>query len=141
MKKMIKMLLVMVVVSFGFLSPIVIASEGPVALYGDSEAPLDEICEYADGQPVVCERLTNQTAESNVLVGANGVVTKLTKALVWISGTLAMILLIISGLMFIFSSGNSESAGRARRTAIYAVVGMVIAVVGQAIVSLVLNRL
>ena len=94
-----------------------------------------------DELPTICDPAVDQTASDNILVGSQGMITRLTKVLVWISGILAVILMIISGLMFIFSSGNAESAGRARRTALYAVIGMVVAVIGQLIVSYVLDKL
>ncbi len=101
------------------------------------------VCELSGGErPAICDvDNQNKDASDNILVGPNGIITRLAQWLVWVSGTLAMILIIIAGLMFVFSQGNSESAGRARSTVIYAVIGMVIAVVGQAIVSFVLTKL
>ncbi len=94
------------------------------------------------GTPEICNvEDVNKNASDNVLIGPNGIITRLAQWLVWASGTIALVLIIIAGLMFIFSSGNAESAGRARNTVIYAIIGLVIAVVGQAIVSFVLNRL
>ncbi len=103
-----------------------------------------DVCNLSGGgeQPAICDvDNVNKSASDNVLVGANGILTRLAQWLVWASGIAAMILIIIAGLMFIFSQGNSESVGRARSTVIYAVIGMAIAVVGQAIVSFVLVRL
>lgn len=91
--------------------------------------------------PSICQIDNSQSETENVLVGPNGLITRIAKVLVWVSGTLAVILIIIAGLMFVFSQGNAESAGRARSTVIYALIGMVIAIVGQAIVSFVLSEL
>ena len=93
-------------------------------------------------RPAICDDLLrNQTAKDNVLVGPNGIITKTTQALVYISGVLAMIMLIIAGYMYVFSSGNADSTSRARSTMIYAIVGLVVAVVAQLIVLFVLGRL
>lgn len=103
----------------------------------------DGVCENAVGTPSICEDIDsqNESESDNVLIGPDGIITRLSRYLVWISGALGAILIIISGLMFIFSSGNPDSAGRARRTAMYAVVGVAVAVVGQVIVTYVLEQL
>lgn len=109
----------------------------PVASAVDIKPP---VC---DDNPslAVCDINDNQSATENTLVGEDGLITRAAQVLVWASGIIALILIIIAGLMFIFSQGNAESAGRARSTVLYAVIGMVIAVVGQAIISFVLIRL
>lgn len=101
------------------------------------------VCSVSEGpQPEACNiENPNKDSSDNILVGPNGMITRLAKWLVYISGALAAILIIIAGLMFIFSQGNPESAGRARRTVLYALIGVVVAVVGQAIISFVLIRL
>ena len=93
------------------------------------------------GSPAICDVSNTQTKTQNVLVGKEGVITRLTKVLIWISGSLAMIMIIISGLMFMLSSGNPESASKAKRTTLYAVVGTVVAVIAQLVVTYVLNKL
>lgn len=99
-----------------------------------------DLCD-TNSDPIVCQIDSSQSSTDNTLVGSDGIITRIAQALVWASGALAAILIIVSGLMFIFSSGNPESAGRARRTLLYAVVGVIVAVAGQAIVTFVLEKL
>lgn len=54
---------------------------------------------------------------------------------------IAVIVITIAGLRFIFESTNPQETARARNTIIYAVIGLVIALSGEAIVSFVLDRL
>ncbi len=95
-----------------------------------------------DNRPKICDSIDiNQTATDNVLVGPDGLITKIVKAIAYISGSLAVIMIIIAGLRFIFSNGNPESTAAARNTAIYALVGLVVAVSAQLIVVFVLSKL
>ncbi len=99
------------------------------------------LCDGSTNQPSICYVDIDQTHRDNELVGPNGLITHIAQVLVWFSAVLAVILIIIAGLMFIFSQGNSESVGRARSTVLYAVIGLVVAISGQAVVSFVLGRL
>ncbi len=83
----------------------------------------------------------DQSATSNVLVGPNGIITEIINALSYVVGIIALIMIIVGGFMYIFSGGNSESAGRATKTILYAVIGLIIALSAQVIVIFVLSRL
>ena len=97
------------------------------------------ICaENPNRDPAIC---SVETPDDNALVGPDGLITRVSQWLVYISGALAVVLIIIAGFMFIFSQGNPQSAGRARSTVLYAIIGLVVVVIGQAIVTFVLNRL
>src|SRR5680860_1394448 len=74
---------------------------------------LDPVCSI-NGEPSVCDRDQSQTSNDNVLVGPDGMITRVTQVLVWISGALAMMLIIIAGFMFMFSAGNPANVSRAR---------------------------
>lgn len=56
-------------------------------------------------------------------------------------GITAIVMLIIAGIKFITSGGDSAAAGSARSTALYAVIGLIIALLAQIIVHFVLNRI
>lgn len=121
----------------------VFALAPPAVVAVDVVGPGSKYCEDND-DPSICNPnndYSNQDATNNVLVGTNGMITRAVQVMVYISGALAMILIIIAGFMYIFSGGNPESTGRARNTIVYAVIGMTIAVAGQLIVLFVLDRL
>lgn len=103
---------------------------------------IDPVCSQ-NSDPAVCDTSNrgDQTSNQNIFVGENGIITNITQALVYLSGAIAVILIIIAGLMFIFSQGNPESTGRARSTILYAIIGVVIAVVGELLVLYVLDKL
>ena len=52
----------------------------------------------------------------------------------------AVIMLIVGGFQFIFSSGNSEKAGKARLTILYAVIGIIVALLALTIVNFVIGK-
>ena len=57
-----------------------------------------------------------------------------------IIGALALMFVVIGGLRYVFSSGDPQAAAAARSTVIYALVGLIVAIVAESIVSLVLGR-
>lgn len=58
-----------------------------------------------------------------------------------VAGMVAIIFVIIAGFQFITSSGEPEAAAKARQTILYAVIGLVIALVATVIVSFIGNAL
>ena len=56
-------------------------------------------------------------------------------------GLLAIIYLIVGGLSYIMSAGNTEKITTAKNTVIYAILGLVIAAAALSIKAYVLNRL
>lgn len=60
----------------------------------------------------------------------------------WIAlGAVSLIVIIISGIRLMTSSGDPQATAKARNTIIYAAVGLVIAISAYTIVSLVIGRL
>ncbi|MBQ3430799.1 hypothetical protein IJG20_01685 [Candidatus Saccharibacteria bacterium] len=60
--------------------------------------------------------------------------------LLWVVGVLAVIMIIVSGLKMTTSAGNPGAVQKAKQTLIYALVGLVIAVLAYAIVNFVLDK-
>jgi hypothetical protein len=74
-------------------------------------------------------------------VGASG--TQLTQILTIVFGSLAalsVLMIVIAGLRFITAQGDSGEIAKARKTIIYAVAGLVVALSAQVIVSFVLGK-
>ena len=57
-----------------------------------------------------------------------------------IAGIVAVIMLLIGGIRFVTSQGEGGSTAAARNTVLYALVGLVVVALAQAIVLLVVNR-
>ncbi|MDP4038446.1 MAG: hypothetical protein Q8P54_00545 [bacterium] len=67
-------------------------------------------------------------------------VKTITNTLLLIVGIAAVIMLIIGGLRYIFSGGDKEAIDSAKNTILYAVIGIVVALLAFAIVNFVLGR-
>jgi hypothetical protein len=56
------------------------------------------------------------------------------------AGAISLLFVVIGGLRYILSQGDPQGVSKAKQTIIYAVLGLVIAISAQAIVSLVILR-
>ncbi len=81
-----------------------------------------------------------QQSGSNPIVGPNGLITKVINIISYIAGIAAVIMVIISGIMFVNSHGDSNSVKTARNTLMYAIIGLIIVVIAQTLVRFVLSR-
>lgn len=56
-------------------------------------------------------------------------------------GAIALLMIVISGLRYILSSGDPERANKAKNGIIYSLVGLVLAITAQAIVVFIVKRI
>lgn len=73
------------------------------------------------------------------LFGASGMFTTITNILLFIVGAVSVIMIIIGGLRYVTSGGNSASVSAAKNTILYAVVGIVIAILAYALINFVIG--
>ena len=71
----------------------------------------------------------------------DGIFIKATNILTLVVGIAAVIIIIVGGIMFALSNGDSARVNTAKDTILYALVGLVVAALGQAIIRFVLVRL
>lgn len=64
----------------------------------------------------------------------------ITNTLLFAIGVVAVIMLIVGGFRYIFSGGNSTNTSAAKDTILYAVIGIVVALLAYAIVNFVLGQ-
>lgn len=64
-----------------------------------------------------------------------------TNAVIYLVGALAVIMIIWGGLQFVFSTGDPGRQKKARETVIYAVVGVIVAIISFALVNFVIDKL
>ena len=75
------------------------------------------------------------------LFGASGVFTTITNVLLFIIGAISVIMVIIGGLRYVPSGGDSTNVSAAKNTILYAIVGVIIALLAYAIVNFVLGAI
>lgn len=69
--------------------------------------------------------------------GPDGVIQSAVNILLWVVGILAVVMIIWSGLRYIWSNGDSSKITSAKNTLIYSIVGLVVAILAYAIVNFV----
>lgn len=75
------------------------------------------------------------------LFGAGGIFQTITNVLLFIIGAVSVIMLIIGGIRYTVSGGDSAAVTSAKNTILYAVVGIIVALLAYAIVNFVLGSL
>jgi hypothetical protein len=83
-----------------------------------------------------CSRSADQ---STSLFGETGVFKTITNVLLFIIGAVAVIMIIIGGLRYTLSGGDSAAVTSAKNTILYGVVGVIVAILAYAIVNFVLG--
>lgn len=95
-----------------------------------------------------CTDTTAQSASTctsrrtdNPISGPNGILLKVTRLIAIVAGMAAVILLIVGGIKFVTSSGDSNGVSSAKHTILYALIGLVIIILAQSIITLIISKL
>lgn len=83
-----------------------------------------------------CAKGTDQQAD---LFGPTGIFTKITNVLLFIIGAISVIMLIIGGIRYVISGGDSSAVASAKNTILYAVIGIIVALLAYALVNFVIT--
>lgn len=75
------------------------------------------------------------------LFGDNGIFTTIVNILLFLIGVLSVIMLIYGGIQYTLSSGDSGKVNNAKNTILYAIVGLIVAILSYAIVNFVLKSI
>ena len=81
------------------------------------------------------------TEQPTNLFEGDGVFKKITNTALFLIGAISVIMLIYGGIRYTTSGGNAASVTAAKNTILYAIVGIVVAVLAFAIVNFVLGEL
>ena len=71
----------------------------------------------------------------------DGLIKKVVNLLLWAIGIVSVIMIIIGGIRYATSNGDSNNVTAAKNTIMYAVIGLVIAIFAYAIVNFVLTQM
>ncbi|HSX06239.1 MAG TPA: hypothetical protein VLG92_00795 [Candidatus Saccharimonadia bacterium] len=77
----------------------------------------------------------------NPIVGPNGILKKVSLVLAFISGVMAVIIIMVSGFNYVTSGGDAKKAEGARNGIVGAAVGLVIIAGAETIVIFVISKL
>ncbi len=126
----------LILASLLFLTPLLMTAGAAQAV--DVLAPVCNGNYSTKDAPQVCK--DNNTNGSNPIVGPNGILTKFVKILSYFVAVAAIFVIIVAGIKFIISSGDPQGVKSAKDTIIYAVIGLGVAAIAQALVLFVLNK-
>ncbi len=79
------------------------------------------------------------TGQNPELFGNSGIFKTITDVLLFVLGAVSVIMIIIGGLRYVISGGNSANVTAAKNTILYAIVGVIIALLSYAIINFVLG--
>jgi hypothetical protein len=139
-KTLILPLLAMLSLSIPLLAPVA-ASAAPAA---NSTTIHNNLC---SGANLDVDSAANSTGASGAIsscdtngqTSLNDKIAKVINVLSAVIGVVAVIMIIFGGFRYITSGGNESSVGSAKKTILYALVGLVIVALAQLIVKFVLN--
>ena len=88
-----------------------------------------------------CDANSSATLCASKGDSAMSLVHKIINLLIYAVGIIAVIMIVIGGLRYTVSSGDQAGVTTAKNTVMYAVIGLVVAVLSYAVVNLVITRL
>jgi len=100
----------------------------PVHLLADATSALN------NGIGAACGNSCNKTTLDKIFAG-------IADSLIFVVGAVSVIMIIVGGLRYVTSNGDSKQAESARNTILYAVIGIVVAIASYAIVTFVTTNI
>jgi len=73
------------------------------------------------------------------LFGNSGIFSTITNVMLFVVGAISVIMIVIGGLRYVISGGNSGNVTAAKNTILYAIVGLIISIMAYAIINFVLS--
>lgn len=88
-----------------------------------------------------CNGASDSTVCANKTDDAKPMITAVINTILLVLGIIAVVIIVIGGIRYTLSGGDSSAVQSAKNTILYAVVGLVIAMLAFAIVNFVIARL
>jgi len=92
--------------------------------------PLAGVCNAQNADTAVCK---------NKDESANSLIKTIVNTLLFVVGALSVIMIIVAGIFYVTSTGDSGKVARAKNTLMYAVIGLVVSFLAYAIVNWVMK--
>ena len=119
------------------------------AVYASANAFADDACscKKEDDGKIVFEGTCSETEKG--IMTTNGCtevkplensVTNIVNAMLYVTGILAVVMVIIGGVRYTTSSGNVNIVVKAKKTILYGIIGLTVAVLAYAIVNFVIGK-
>jgi hypothetical protein len=109
----------------------------PAAVFADNNATFGGLCGGTNLQTTTTTQDCTKTGQNDNL---NKLLTNAVNIFSIIVGVVAVIMIIVGGLRYITSGGDSTKVSGAKNTLIYAIIGLIIVALAQLIVHFVLGQ-
>jgi hypothetical protein len=113
----------------------------PFALAAGASAATVDVFKPCSGTSTASSASFCNTQSDAKLFGPNSVWTRIVNTIIFLVGAVAVIMIVVGGLRYVLSAGDSSAINGAKNTLLYAVVGLVVTVMSYAIVNFVLSRI
>jgi len=88
-----------------------------------------------------CKGVTDSTICKNQNDSPTSFARTIINVLLFVAGAISVIMIIVGGLMYVASAGDSGQVTKAKNTVLYAVAGLVVSILAYAIVRFVTDQL
>lgn len=118
------------------------AAAGAMALSYSTVARAAETCVPDQTENIIAAgaQCAAPAGSADNLFVAGGIFQQISNTLIFLVGAIAVIMLIIGGLRYVTSNGESTSIKGAKDTITYAIIGIIVAILSFAVVSFVIGR-
>ena len=124
-----------ILILFGLLGLLVCAAPATTASAFDTTGGVD--CSGPAKNSVICKERTSQ----NPVSGSDGLLVRITEIVSYIAGAAAIIIVIISGIRYASSGGDSAKVSSAKSTLVGAVIGLIVIVLARILIIYVVKKL
>ncbi|MFI5240324.1 MAG: hypothetical protein ACHQUB_01270 [Candidatus Saccharimonadia bacterium] len=122
----------------GFALLVPLLAIGALPVLAAAETPQNAACVGAGG---TFDPATSTCSGSNGGLDLNAAFKKVADTLIYVVGAISVLMVIIGGLRYVLSGGDSTGVKNAKDTILYALIGVGVALVSYAIVNFVVSRL
>lgn len=77
--------------------------------------------------------------QADNLAGSGGIFETVTNILLFLIGAIAVIMLVVGGIRYVISGGDQNQVTAAKNTIMYAIIGIVVAIIAYAVVQFVIT--
>lgn len=101
--------------------------------------PLGATCDDAAQGSDFCNSVS-QDQNRTIVYGNKNLFVRIIQVIVMATGAISLVMIIVGGLKYIISAGDSNATKSAKDTILYAIIGLFVAIFAQVIVAFVLSR-
>lgn len=100
----------------------------PAKIYAISYLEQGVLAARAEGQP-------------ETIFGVNGIFTTITNTLLFAVGALSVLMIVVGGIRYVTSACKDASVTKAKNTVLYAIIGLIVALLAYAAINFILQTL